>query len=414
VTQPPAVLLGGEVTTLSVARSLSAAGVEVHATADANTPSPVRHSRACSSFVNVAGGEQAQARWLEWLERGPRDAVLLACSDDGLEVVARNRKQLLEWGYRPFEADDRVVLAMLDKAETYALADRAGVPAPRTLRLDGPTDLEHALVDLPLPFALKPIASHRFARHFGVKAVAVGSPDDARSVYVRLAQAGVPLLATEIVRAAADECVSYYSYLDERGEPLLHFTKRKVRQWPTGFGAGCYHATRWDRDVADAGQRFFAAAGVRGLACVEFRRDPDGRLVLIECNHRFTAANEVVLRAGIDLALLSYNRLVGRPIPPVDSFRDGITLWHPVEDVRAFLEYRRRGELTAATWARSLARRQHFPVFSWRDPKPSVARWAALAGRAGRRARAALSAPRGAPSRSAPTPPSRAAPRERS
>jgi hypothetical protein len=52
-------------------------------------------------------------------------------------------------------------------------------------------------------------------------------------------------------------------------------------------------------------------------------------------------------------------------------------MWYPVDDIRAFREYRRQGELTTAAWLRTLAHRQVPLIFSWRDPKPSLHIWRA-------------------------------------
>jgi predicted ATP-grasp superfamily ATP-dependent carboligase len=161
--------------------------------------------------------------------------------------------------------------------------------------------------------------------------------------------------------------------MDENGVPLFHATKRKLRQFPVGFGGASYGVTQWDAEVAEVGSRFFRRSGVRGLAEAEFKRDPrDGVVKLIECNHRFTGSNELVRVAGIDLALLAYNRAIGRPDPPLGSYRDGVYLWGPILDTRAFRALRRQGELTTVDWVRSLLHRQHFPVFRFHDPKPTV------------------------------------------
>lgn len=112
---------------------------------------------------------------------------------------------------------------------------------------------------------------------------------------------------------------------------------------------------------------------MRGLANVEFKRDArDGRLKLIELNHRFTAINELVRLAGLDLALFTYNRLTGRDGPSLASYRRGVRLWYPVEDLRSMREARAAGELSMGSAARSVLHRQHFPIFSWDDPRPSL------------------------------------------
>ncbi len=368
---------------VSVARSLGRMGVAVHAVGDAAWD-PIQASRHCSSFVDL-GADTIEAR-LDWLEqRAPRPAVLLPCDDDGLELVALHRPRLLEFGYRPVEANDDVLLAMLDKHRTYELARLAGVPSPRTVTVREEADVERAVAEIGFPCALKPLHSHLFAQHFSArtKVWEVCTEAELRETLGRMVALGLEMLATEILPGGDDSFFSYYSYLDEHGEPLFHFTKWKLRQYPVRFGLATYHASRWDEETAQVGLRFFRGVGLRGIGNVEFKRDPrDGVLKLIECNHRFTAANELVRAAGIDVARLAYCRLAGLPPPRLDGFRDGVYLWNPVEDVRALLDYRRRGDLTVAAWARSLLRPQRFPLLDLRDPGPSLRNWSRLARRA--------------------------------
>ena len=377
---PPAVILGGTVTALSVARSLTDAGVTVHVLDGRG--SPVRTSRLRAAFVDV-GGDEMQPRMLDWLRSGPHGAVVLACGDEGLELIARHRAELIELGYIPMEADDRVLLAMLDKKRTDALAREHGIPAPPVLALRDQADVDAVSGEISYPCVLKPVHSHVFARtKLGTKVLIADSPAALQAEFERMSALGVELLVVEVVTGPDDEYVSYYSYLDEHGEPLLHFTKRKIRQHPNRFGTGTYHATTHDQEVAELGLRFFQAVGLRGLGNVEFKRDGrDGQLKLIECNARFTMSNELIRIAGIDLALFSYNRLLGRPTPPVNSYRDDIRLWDPVNDIRAFLDYRRNGELSLGRWVGSLLHPQHFPRARIDDPLPALVRVSRKVGR---------------------------------
>jgi D-aspartate ligase len=335
---------------------------------------PLRFSRYCSSWTQVAP-DRVQERWLDWLRtKGPRGAVVLPCDDDALELVAHRRKELVELGYVPMEADDGVLLSMLDKDRTYQMADAAGVDRPQTATVRTPADLEIAAEAIGFPCALKPLQSHVFARHGGFgKVIVARDRDELEAAFAVAMSLEVQMLATEIVRGSEDQYMSYYSYLDERGEPLFHFTKQKLRQYPVGFGLACYQVTVWSEETAEIGLRFFQGIGLRGLGCVEFKRDArDGRLKLIECNHRFTAANELVQRSGIDLALLVYNRALGRPIPPINGYKLDVRIWHPLEDVRALRDSRARRELTVGGWLRSLLHRVHLPLFRFSDPLPTI------------------------------------------
>jgi predicted ATP-grasp superfamily ATP-dependent carboligase len=365
---PPAILLGGGVIALAVARSLSRAGVAVYALG--HERDPVRWSRHRELFVDTGAGTPAIARWLEWLKRGPGEGVVLPCCDEGLELIVGHRPHLEGLGYTLTEGNDEVTAALLDKELTYEIAKPAGVAMPRTVTLNTPADVEAASEEVGFPCAVKPRSSHRFAEHYGVrqKVLRVADADELRRAYFELEQVGVAALATEIV-PGPDRFVSCYGYLDDRGESLFTFTKQKLRQFPPRFGQASYHVTDWNPEVADAGLRFFQGIGLRGFACVEFKRDErDGRLMLIESNPRFTAATELLHAAGADVALLVYNRLLGRPLPSCSPYRTGLHLWIPGADVRAAREYRRAGDLTWPAWVRSLLRPQRLPVASLDDP----------------------------------------------
>ncbi|MEA2467756.1 MAG: D-aspartate ligase [Thermoleophilaceae bacterium] len=350
---------------------------------------PVRASRHCHEFTDVGAKKGVADRYLEWLSQaGPRAGAVLPCDDDSLEMIARHRALLVDWGYSPIEADDEVLLAMLDKDRTYELSRLADVPTPRTATVRTYEEAVRAADEFSYPCALKPLSSHEFAQHFGIlkKVLLAADRDELLREFERTLAVGVEMLVTEIVPGGDDQYFSYYSYLDERGEPLYHFCKRKLRQWPVHFGLTTYHETIWDPRVAALGLKFFQGVGLRGVGNVEFKRDPrDGEYKIIECNHRFTAASDLVRRSGIDMPLIAYRRALGLPVEPVRGYRLGVRMWHPIEDVRSLRGYREEGSLTVGGWAKSLWHRQHFPLLSLEDPGPSVASLSVKARRFGRK-----------------------------
>jgi predicted ATP-grasp superfamily ATP-dependent carboligase len=360
--------------TLSVARTLWRMGVPVDVLSQEAADSPVRHSRCVRRRVDVAPRDDPIEAWLEvLLAPGCAPSVVLPCSDHGLELIARHRARLESAGHRPIEAADSVVLALLDKEQTYRLARELGVPTPSTATLSRRSDLD-AAGHFSFPAAVKPVNAHVFAQHFGrsPKGTVVRDMEALAEAAGPALDEGLPMLFTEIVEGS-DDCCSYYTYLDPGGEPLTHFTKVKLRQYPTRFGLGTYHLTKWDPEVAELGLRFLQGVGLRGMGNVEFKRDErDGVLKIIESNPRFTNAIELVRVSGIDFACLAYARLTELPLPPLDGFRDNIGLWFPIDDIRALREYRSRNELTRLQWARSLIRRQCAPEFALTDPLPSL------------------------------------------
>lgn len=369
--RPPAVLLGGVGASLSVARSLSRHGVRVHVLGDRG--SVVRASRCCHEFVDLGSGDGVQDRWREWLSRGPRGAVVLPIGDDGLELVARHRAWLEGSGYVPIEANDETLLAMLDKNRTHEVAMRADIAAPPTIPVGGPMDAATVAEKVGFPCALKPLHSHLFARHFDVKVFVADDVDDFVTIIERTNSLGLEMLATEIIPGGDDRYRQYYTYIGKQGEPLCGLTVRKIRQYPIHFGLGTYFVTDRNPEVAAEGLRFCQEIGLRGLANVEFKRDArDGSLKLIECNHRFTALNEVVRVAGLDLAVLTYDYLLGNRVKLMPEYRAGVRLWGPLEDLKAVKEYRQAGEFSYASWITSLLYKKNPYFFDWRDPGPTL------------------------------------------
>jgi D-aspartate ligase len=373
LTVRPAILLGGDATAVPVARSLGRAGVSVHALG--GRADPVRRSRHVDRYVDLGTNDDVQERWLEWLTRDAiSGSVVLPCSDEGLELVARNRPALVERGLAPIEADDATLLDMLDKERSHQLALVHGIAVPPTITVRNEDELRAAVEEIGFPCALKPLHAHEFRRVFGVKGFVADTAADLEEFFRLTETVGIEMEVTELVRGP-DRYHSGYVYLDELGDPLFTFTKQKLRQYPINFGAGVYHVMDWNDAVADLTLRFCQSVGLRGLVNVEFKRDArDGRLKLIEANHRFTASTALHLAAGLDVPLFVYNRLTGAPLPRLGRpYGEGMTLWYPLDDYRAFKAYRRRGEMTALQYLRSILRPHHFSLASVTDPGPFLA-----------------------------------------
>jgi predicted ATP-grasp superfamily ATP-dependent carboligase len=372
-TDPPVILLGGGANALSVARCLGRAGIKVYAL---NVPTEyVRYSRYCEWIPALPQGDLEQT-WESYL-LGPtanhlRGAVLLSCSDPGIQLIARHRDELA----RRFVLDDsnpQAQLCMLNKLCTYRQAVAAGVPTPRFWVARTLEEVRGLRDQLVYPLLVKPQLSHLFEQRFKKKFSVAQNFDQLALAYAAVSKAGIETMLVEMIPGPDDRSCSYYTYLDENSEPVFHFTKRIFRRYPTNMGGACAHNTEWIPEVRDVAVKLLRHVRLRGLAHVEFKRDHrDGRLKLIECNARFTAANCQVAASGFDLARFVYNRLTGRPQPCFDKYQLGLLLWDPVPDYHAFRELQARGQLTFWQWLRSIARPQMLTFFAWDDPWPTL------------------------------------------
>ena len=370
-TQTPVVLLGGLANSLSVGRSLGARGIPIHCIGDRFAG--LRFSRYCDAFTVVGPGDSI--RYLPPLQQhGPGAGVIIPCGDDGLEFVAQNRQTLVDMGYTPIEANDAALLAMLDKEHAYAIARSNGVRSPRTVPIGELAELSLAAEVIGFPAAIKPRVSHTFGRYFAGKAVVIEDLASAEAVYTRLKERDIDVVLTEIIPGPEGSFWGYYTYIDEAGNLLFEFTKRKLRQYPLGFGLGTLHRMETNEAVFEIGRRFVKAADLRGLVNVEFKRDErNGEYVFIECNHRITNANALMVAAGIDLGFFVYDRLTGKEPRPVVVERDDLALWWPVRDTSAALGMLRARKLTLHEWWHGLRGRIITPAFRLSDPMPTAA-----------------------------------------
>jgi D-aspartate ligase len=393
VNQPPAILVGaGMVTAIPIIRSLGRAGVDVRLLCSRGAATSFsRYARRAPTDGN---GPLAE-RWLRYL-LGPesddvRGGVLLACNDDGIELLLDHREELAGRFVLDI-CEPAAQRAMLDKLATYRVAAEAGVPTPRFWPAESAGDVESRKDDYSYPLMIKPVYAHQFKKVLAGKYLMANDFDELVAAYRLVSENGIKVVLLEVIPGPDDLLCSYYTYLDEQGEPQFHFTKRIIRRYPEREGFACYHITDWNPEVAQLGLELFRHAGLKGVANVEFKRDPrDGVLKLIECNARFTAANVLLTASGIDLGAYVYRRLAGLPQAGLDSeaYVRGMRLWYPLDDFLAFCDLRHDGRLSFGSWARGIAHRQVLPYFAWSDPLPSAMRMKpalrALAARGARR-----------------------------
>lgn len=370
--RPPAIVIGGGANALSIARSLGRAGIQVWALNYDN--STVRYSRF-AQWLSLEGKSQDKSAWTEFLlgesSEYLQGAVLIPASDDALELLIEHHAKLK----KKFRLDLFVPDAqasMLNKLKTYQAATRVGVPTPKFWIVDSLSSLTNVQEELVFPLLIKPLYSHRFVATFGVKFLVVENFTQLKSAWEKLGEDHEVMLVEKIPGPDSQLC-SYYTYIDEDGKHLFQFTKRIIRRFPPEMGVACRHVTDHIPELIEPATRLFAEVGLRGLTNVEFKLDPrDGILKLMECNARITAANILLDRCGYDLALLLYQRVCEGELPRFGDYPDEVYLWNPVDDLRAFLQLRSRGELSFRDWIHSISKTNvTLQVFQWIDPLPS-------------------------------------------
>ena len=374
----PVLILGGQENALSLTRSLGRKGIPVYVSGMQNCFAS--RSRYCKKAYLRPDGTDAEAFWTDLLLSGKhpelKNSVIMVGSDLAIEFVAHNKAALSEH----YLLDDHIPelhLAMLDKQKTLELGSQAGCPTPAFYNIDTIEDAEKIMDSVMYPIMIKPIHSHLFQIHYKWKKYLIANNKDELQQHVReLLDKGLESMLTEMIPGPDDLQSSYFTYMDKDGNELFQYTHRIIRRFPKNSGGGCLHVTDWLPDTAEMGKRFFQGIGFRGMGHIEFKHDlRDGKLKIIECNPRFSAAQSIAVKSGLDMAYLIYCHLTGHPMPADRTYRKGVKRWVVLTDLFAYRQLSKLGEITFAGWLKSiLGAPLTYPYFSLTDPWPVITR----------------------------------------
>ena len=329
----------------------------------------VRHSRfAVAQIAAPAGHDDRDAladALIRFAEDQPQPPVLFYENDEDLALVSEIRDRL--GAHLRFVVADRAVVdVLLDKARFQAAAERLGLPVPRgqILRAGGTPDE----LDLEFPIVVKPL-SRRFgawSQLTDAKALRVESDEALRRAWQRLAAAGLDYVAQELVPGPERHIESYHVYVRADGTVAGEFTGRKIRTGPAELGHSTALETTHAPDVAALGRDVIDGFGVRGVAKVDFKRDPAGRLRLLEVNPRFSLWHHLGAVAGVNLPAQVYEDLTGGMHPTAGAARAGMIWSNLPADRRAA----REAGLSTAAWLQWALRVDAKSPIAWDDPMP--------------------------------------------
>lgn len=373
---------------LDIARSLSAKGVPVYAI-DTETRIPGRYSNALT-FVHCPHSEKtAELAYIEFLMDFGASlrsrAVLYPLSDRHVLLCSEYREQLAQH-YDFVMAPHETMVDLTTKDGLDAVSREFDIPAPLTYFLSADTDIREIAEKIPYPAILKPTESTywhtpeitqllRTGLFQGrAKVMECHSPDELVDAFELISQYDPRMIVQEVIPGEDSRLVYAPFYADRSSEPLGYFSGRKHRVIPTGFGSASFVETYDDPVLRKLVFRVLSATRYQGLGGLEFKQDPrDGQYKLIEFNTRFGMWDGLGTRVGVDLPYISYRDALGLPVEPAFRFRQGVKWVDWQRDVRAFLDYRKKGQLTLGRWLASLAGPKMFAIYSWNDLRPGLA-----------------------------------------
>jgi D-aspartate ligase len=294
---------------------------------------------------------------------------VLFYEEDGQALLISRQRERLGQAFRFVVADAALLENLLDKARFQALAERFDLPVPPACRFD-PAAIEPTQLGLRFPLIIKPLTRlDRWKGTFGLrKALCAENLETLRTLWPQLRATGLKLLAQEFIPGSEAQIESYHCYVDAERRFAGEFTGRKIRTYPLSYG----HTTALEitdaGDVRQLGRDIVERLALTGVAKLDFKRDPQGNLRLLEINPRFNLWHHPGARAGINIPALVYADLTGSPRPPATRLKAGVRWCRPWKDFPAA----RAAGMPMRAWASWTFGCETKSALAFDDPLPFV------------------------------------------
>jgi len=274
-----------------------------------------------------------------------------------------------------------------DKMRLNELAERLGVPVPKTYHpelhvdLGAPdskvwAELESWSRDLPFPVMIK----YRYGEGLHLPAsqryrLAGNAEEFVRNYMGIHTRQALPLVQEYI----PGEDYGAAILCDRTSKVVASFTYRSIRQRPrVGGPTTRAESCSYPAMVAHLG-RVAEALSWYGMAMGDFRKTPDGQFRLLEINPRFWGSLALAVEAGVNFPLLYYDLVANKGYlgssSPVQ--KDGMCLKFSFQDALAIVEYAKNSPQPWLYIIREMggliAPGVKDAVFEVKDPKPGIA-----------------------------------------
>jgi D-aspartate ligase len=368
-----AVIIGGTFQALGIIRSLARHDVPV-CLLDSEF-CIARYSRYLKHFFRCPS-IHLEARFLEFLKdlairQNLAGWVIYPDNDEVVSFLAKHKKQL-EGQFLIPTPEWNITRWAGEKKLTYRLAEKIGIPVPRTIYPREIKEIQESKLNFPV--IIKPSVKEPFYSLTKKKAIRVGDYDELQQEFY-LVKSKCPqaeIMVQELIPGAPQNLYSVGSFF-KSNEMLGRVVAHRTRQHPMDFGHATTYACTVDiPELEETARQFLQAMGYYGLSEIEFMLDPrDGKYKLIEMNARTWGWHTLAINAGVDLPYLLFQDMLGQKTAPVKPSRTAKWI-HLVTDFPTVLLEIGKGRMTLADYFKSLMGLQRDAVFSARDPLPFI------------------------------------------
>jgi predicted ATP-grasp superfamily ATP-dependent carboligase len=370
---------------LTSARSLGRAGLRVALGESLSQYDPDRgaaswRSRYCARDVALPDYNTDQAAYIDAVVAFVRDhqvKVVLPTGDANIVMLAPHRKQFADLGCTLAVASDAAFEIANDKVRTLEVADKLGIAYPKSIQVADVAGLRAVEAEFGYPFVLKPTISWTGEAQDRVSPIEVVNEAEAVAAITRYLATGCEVLAQQWAPGRREGVSLLLVGGEVRGicGAVAHRTVP-----PLGGVSVMRESITVPDDILDASVNLAKTIGLEGPCEVEWRRDAEGRPLLMEVNARLAGTLENANRSGVDFPLLVWQWATGQPVQSALTYRTGVrTRWlsGEVQWLRANIKQPGRPDTVTVpralwTFVWEFARTRHYDYLDRSDMWPAL------------------------------------------
>ena len=305
-------------------------------------------------------------------EKLSEKGILIPTGDTETLALLRHRSRLESYYHFTMDSYEKVNL-FLNKKLFYQYLEKQHIPYPKTFFPQDEHDVQTASRELSYPCILKPVYPTYFRFDFDRKAFIASSPQQVLSLFAKINAKHHEVMLQEIIPGKAESMFGFNAYYDHSSTPHGMFCYQRIREWPLGFGNGCYIQHVEEPTLEHLTTSLIQKIGFYGIVDAEFKHDSrDGLLKFIEVNPRVWMQNSFPSRYGCNLPYMAYRDAVKKSIPkdPVPRQNPSIRWVYFLEDIQSVRAQMQKKSIPFRTILPAYNLSNEFALFAWDDPLP--------------------------------------------
>jgi predicted ATP-grasp superfamily ATP-dependent carboligase len=306
---------------------------------------------------------------------------VLFFDNDQFELFVSKHRNLLGEYYHFLLPPHELLESLVQKTRFASLAQRWEFPIPKTVSSDEIKTSDALLQRVTPPCFFKPKNSINWKKSEMIaerkkpyKGILANDRAAVDRVYDQFKNFGNDFIVQEYIPGGDDSIYSFHGYFDRHSNLLACFAGRKIRNYPREYGQSTYLELTKEPEVIRLGEELLKRIDFVGLVKIDFKKDlRTNQFYLLEVNPRATLWHHLGTVSGINLSLIAYQDILGRPCNVPKDYKTNVRWLSLGADIKGFLDYHKDGDLTLMNWLLSYCSQKVYSSFSWKDPFPCLA-----------------------------------------